>query len=106
MQTYTGVKDKTAEYWINIIIKKSRDLQQERISSAETRDVHLDAPHLNQDPEARQAIKATIVSEIQQELCDWLVQQPPHSYNAVLPTDMGKQPVLMLHCTVHSELNW
>ncbi|KAI0728282.1 hypothetical protein C8Q72DRAFT_875862 [Fomitopsis betulina] len=90
MQTYTGVKDKTAEYWINIIVKKLWDLQQERIFSAETRDVRLDVPHLNRDPEARQAIKATIIGEIQQELHDWLVQQPPHSYNAVLPMDAGE----------------
>ncbi|KAH9912209.1 uncharacterized protein B0H18DRAFT_942872 [Fomitopsis serialis] len=86
MQTNTGVKDKTAQYWINILIKKARALQHERITAAATRDPRLNDRTYSRDAEAKQAVKTTINREIQQELHDWLVQQPSHSYDT-LPAD-------------------
>lgn len=84
MQTQSGIKDKTAQYWIDILIKKARAMQHERITAAATRDPRLNDSHLDRD--AKQAMKTTVMGEIQQELHDWLVQQPPRNF-AELPPD-------------------
>ncbi|KAH9911660.1 uncharacterized protein B0H18DRAFT_892153 [Fomitopsis serialis] len=86
MQTNTGVKDKTAQYWISILIKKARALQHERIAAIATRDPRLNDRTCNRDAEAKQAVKNTISHEIQQELHDWLVRQPSQSYDALPAT--------------------
>ncbi|KAH9835337.1 uncharacterized protein C8Q71DRAFT_870860, partial [Rhodofomes roseus] len=86
MQSHTGVKDKTAQYWIDILIKKARAMQQERITSKTTMDPRLKDRRVSRDPQAKQDMKATIMNEIQHELHEWLVQQPSHHYDS-LPLD-------------------
>ncbi|KAI0726422.1 hypothetical protein C8Q72DRAFT_928484 [Fomitopsis betulina] len=91
MQTQSGIKDKTAQYWIDILIKKARAMQHERITAAATRDPRLNDSHLDRD--AKQAMKTTVMGEIQQELHDWLVQQPPRNF-AELPPDSSARKTL------------
>ncbi|PSR72983.1 hypothetical protein PHLCEN_2v11149 [Hermanssonia centrifuga] len=98
LQTETGVKDKIAQYWIEILIVKARALQQER---------HLDldrwmrpevvASIVSDDPQLDPIRKAVLVEDylvslsiqekkvvvnrkIQDELREWLTTQPAHVY--------------------------
>ncbi|KAK0444640.1 uncharacterized protein EV420DRAFT_1721990 [Desarmillaria tabescens] len=67
----SGVKDKLSQYWIEQLIIKSRALQDERIKNAETCD----------------SLVEEITYAIQQELWDWVIQQPEESYKKLSPND-------------------
>lgn len=77
-QTVTGIKDKIAEHWIAILIKRSRELQQMRIYNQQTRDSRLSNKNLKGTE--REQVKSQILTEIQSDLFQWLLQQPSHSY--------------------------
>ncbi len=82
-QTITGIKDKIAEHWVTILIKRSRELQQIRIYDQRTRDSRL--ANKNLKGQDREDVKTRILTDIQMELFQWLTQQPSHSYNALPP---------------------
>jgi hypothetical protein len=80
LQTKTGVKDKIAQHWINILVPTARQLLQQALSNPVTSDSHnTNTPHQH---------KADLTVAIQQVLFRWLIQQPPERYNA-LPLDSG-----------------
>lgn len=82
-QRATGTKDKLAEYWVEILIKRANEEQKRRITgSTAAADLRLRGKH---GPE-RTVIVLAIKKEIQNELLDWLVTQPPEQYNN-LPAD-------------------
>ncbi|EIN05335.1 hypothetical protein PUNSTDRAFT_36762, partial [Punctularia strigosozonata HHB-11173 SS5] len=81
LQTATGVKDKIAQHWIGVLIHQARQLQRERLHDTDTMDVRLRSKSLKGD--ARREVRAQIVCDIQQELYDWLVLQPPERYHAL-----------------------
>ncbi|KZT63469.1 hypothetical protein DAEQUDRAFT_741901 [Daedalea quercina L-15889] len=77
-QRESGVKDKLAEHWIKILLERARDEQKRRIPT----DARLKGLH----GEERAHLVLEVKKEIQAELLEWLVQQPPDSYNN-LPAD-------------------
>lgn len=83
-QTMTGVKDKISEHWVAILIKKAWELQQIRLYNPQSRDARLSNKSLKGSE--REEVKALILTDIQRELFQWLIQQPSHSYNT-LPVD-------------------
>ncbi|KAH9949935.1 hypothetical protein B0H21DRAFT_803620 [Amylocystis lapponica] len=84
LQTASGVKDKTAQYWIGAVIARARLLQTARLSDPQTKDVRLKDRKLKGDE--RKNIKQEIKRDIQRECNEWLIQQPPSRYDA-LPDD-------------------
>jgi hypothetical protein len=82
LQTKTGVKDKIAQHWINILVPTARQLLQQALSSPVT----SGSSNRNTSPQH----KADVTAAIQQVLFRWLIQQPPERYNA-LPLDSGNQ---------------
>lgn len=70
----TGVKDKISQFWISELLAKAKVAHQERLSDRSTRDPELNNPSCKGDDRA--ALKKRIKYRIQQELWDWLVQQP------------------------------
>ncbi|KAJ8690139.1 hypothetical protein PTI98_011597 [Pleurotus ostreatus] len=78
IQTETGVKDRIAQFWIHQLIPKSRQLQEDRLYNAVTRDPHLNDRKFK-GPE-RDAFKAKIQADIEAELFQWLVEQPASRY--------------------------
>ncbi|KAJ7144573.1 hypothetical protein C8R44DRAFT_602437 [Mycena epipterygia] len=83
IHTRTGVKDKTAVFWIDQLIDKARKVQHERISDPRTRDARFNDTNLTTPAKAE--IKAEVKKQIQTELFDWVIMQPPERY-AKLPT--------------------
>ncbi|CDO77297.1 hypothetical protein BN946_scf184753.g47, partial [Trametes cinnabarina] len=82
LQTKTGVKDKIAQHWINILVPMARERQQLRLYDAQHKDARLRDMHLRQDE--RRVVHKDIKKEIQSELFTWLISQPEHTY-AMLP---------------------
>ncbi|KAJ7037051.1 hypothetical protein C8F04DRAFT_1332637 [Mycena alexandri] len=72
--TSTGVKDKIAQHWILVLLEKAKIAHLEQISNKDTCDPRLKDSRCK-GPE-RTAIKDAIKHRIQQELWDWVVQQP------------------------------
>ncbi len=79
IQSQTGVKDKTAQFWIEKLIEKSRDLQRRRITDATSQDRDERLQH-RMSREERQQLVVQIKDEIQEECLEWLYTQPAHSY--------------------------
>ncbi|KAI8974881.1 hypothetical protein BD414DRAFT_517477 [Trametes punicea] len=77
LQTKTGIKDKTAQHWIDILVPMAHDMQQS----------HLHNVHLRQDD--HKAIREEIKKEIQTELFSWLVRQPAHAFAALPALSLG-----------------
>lgn len=87
MQTESGVKDAMAQYWIDRLLVRGRELSQKYMSNQDTRDTRLNSRTLTGD--ARKAVQDEIREKIREEQWDWLVQQPAHRY-AELPPGSGK----------------
>lgn len=87
IQANTGVKDVIASYWIKQLIDKAREQQKIRILDPGTKDARLRNPKLK-GPD-RETVKAELRREIQDELFDWVIQQPPEKYSK-LPPGSGK----------------
>lgn len=77
LQTATGVKDKIALFWINQLVAKAREAQQIRITNVATQDNRLRGRTTAAEKES---VRVEIRREIQTELLDWVVTQPPEAY--------------------------
>ncbi|KAJ7444523.1 hypothetical protein B0H11DRAFT_1746826 [Mycena galericulata] len=82
--TTTGIKDKISQYWILQLLEKAKVAQHAQLSDRTTRDPQLNNPNCK-GPE-RAALKLQIKRRIQQELWDWVVQQP-NEYIPLLEND-------------------
>lgn len=86
MQTGSGIKDSIAQHWIDRLISKGRALREERLKNPITQDARLKDHRLQ--GVARVKVREEIEKGIENELLQWLVQQPAHRYNC-LPEDSG-----------------
>ncbi len=93
MQADSGIKDKIAQHWINILITKSRELQDIQLRNRTTRDPRLNDSKFKGPP--RQAFVAEIKKRIEDELFQWLITQPSHTYDS-LPSHSRKSLAFML----------
>lgn len=84
LQTSTGIKDKTALFWIDQLIIKARETQKQRFSE----DPRLKDKNLKGDK--RKAVKTKIKDLIQWELYNWVILQPQERYSK-LPANSCKQ---------------
>ncbi|EIW54556.1 uncharacterized protein TRAVEDRAFT_60724 [Trametes versicolor FP-101664 SS1] len=77
LQTKTGIKDKIAQFWIEQLIPKARELQNARMSEdARLRDASVKG-------DERKAMKDAIKIDIQRELFQWLIEQPERTYRNI-----------------------
>lgn len=90
LQTETGVKDQTAQYWINRALERSSELTRKRVTEPGTQDPRLRGKI---KPDERKRIKETIQSEIAMEVYRWVIEQPPERYNK-LPQNSCKVSTL------------
>jgi hypothetical protein len=83
IQTATGVKDRTATFWIQQMIDKSRQLQQDRLTTESTRDPRLNDKKIKGP--SRELIKESIKDTIQDEVFQWVLTQPRERYERLSP---------------------
>ena len=74
LQTTTGVKDKTAQFWIDQVLGQSSNQITRRVTDSTTRDSRLNDRSCAK--EQKQQIRDTLKTQIQQETYDWLLTQP------------------------------
>ena len=86
LQTETGVKDRTAQYWIDCALQRASELTRQRVHEPATKDPRLSGK-LKVDE--RKKIKEVISSEISAEVRRWVIEQPPEQY-CQLPQDSCK----------------
>ena len=86
LQTETGVKDRTAQHWIECALERSSELMRKRTSEPATQDPRLKEKLI---PDERKRIKEVIRSETSLEVYHWVVRQPQERYDA-LPQDSRK----------------
>lgn len=84
LQTETGIKDKTAQFWIDRALKRSSDLVATRIKNRATRDTRLNSNRVPK--EQKQAIRKELKERIKEETLTWLVSQPRERWEK-LPED-------------------
>lgn len=80
LRSETGVKDKIAQHWIGILLEKTKKMMTTQCTEPKTKDTRLKGKI---SPEERAQIKDSIRRNIQEELLNWLVQQPEHHYNQI-----------------------
>ncbi|KAF8149044.1 hypothetical protein B0H34DRAFT_679361 [Crassisporium funariophilum] len=85
LQTKTGVKDRMAVYWIQQLVNKARETQQDRLYTPGVRDAQLDNCKIK--GVEQEAIKASITADIQKELYEWVFTQPAERYTEILIDD-------------------
>ncbi|KAJ7831753.1 hypothetical protein B0H14DRAFT_2592432 [Mycena olivaceomarginata] len=78
LQTDSGVKDKIAVRWMELLLEKSRAVQKERVYNRDTRNPRLNDPKIKGEPRAE--IKQAILDAIQEELYTWVIMQPAERY--------------------------
>jgi hypothetical protein len=83
LQTETGVKDRTAQYWIDCALERSSKLMRKRVNELATQDSRL---KVKLKPGEWKQIKEMIQSEISMEVYRWVIKQPPERYSK-LPQD-------------------
>jgi len=80
LKTETGVKDKIAQHWFEILLEKAKEKMVTRCTNPKTKDARLKRKI---SKEERAEIKGSIQKGIQKELLDWLVQQPEDHYSQI-----------------------
>ena len=78
LQTETGVKDRTAQYWIDRALERSSTLMRQRLHEPETQD-----PRLRRKPKQDEwkQIKEAIHSEVSAEVRRWVIEQPSERFD-------------------------
>ena len=99
-QTETGIKDRTAQYWIDQALERSSKLIRKRTNGSETQDPRLKG---KLEPGEQKQIKATIQSETAAEVYRWVIEQPPERY-AKLPQDSGEFKCLTFNPSILNTL--
>lgn len=84
LQRNTGIKDKTAQFWIDMVTPKANEEIKLRTTNREMKDLRLKKKGLSK--EERKAIKNEIKDGVQKEMFSWLIQQPPDRYDALAET--------------------
>jgi len=79
LQTETGIKDKTAQFWIGQALKRSSDLVRVKVTDSSTRDLRLNSRHCSK--EEKKQIREILKSGIQEETYKWLITQPESKWN-------------------------
>lgn len=74
LQTDTGIKDKTAQLWIDQALERSSALIASRVTDGTTRDPRLNGR--SHSTEQKKGIRDLLKSQIQEETYDWLLTQP------------------------------
>ncbi|KAF9780518.1 hypothetical protein BJ322DRAFT_1011992 [Thelephora terrestris] len=80
LQTETGIKDRTAQYWIDRALERSSELMRQRLHEPETQDPRLRG---KLKPDERKQIKEMIHSEVSAEVRRWVIEQPPERFNEI-----------------------
>ena len=102
LQTETGVKDRTAQHWIDRALEQSSELIRKRVYEPATQDPRLRG---KLKPDERKQIKEAIQSEIAAEVYRWVIEQPPERYDK-LPQDSCTSltlSILQIFMTLHLE---
>ena len=81
LQTDTGIKDKTAQFWIDQALERSSKLIVERVTDGATRDPRLSSRSCPTDE--KQKIRHTLKSQIQEETFNWLITQPKEIWDGI-----------------------
>ena len=79
LQTTTGIKDKTAQFWIDQALARSSNEITKRVTDSTTRDSRLN--NRSCAKEQKQQIQDTLKSQIQRETYDWLLTQPEEKWD-------------------------
>ncbi|KAF9013807.1 hypothetical protein BDZ89DRAFT_1166951 [Hymenopellis radicata] len=87
-QTQSGVKDKIAQHWIELVLQRAKNLEEYRIKDPQTRDPRLNSSSLKGD--ARKELVGALKSTMQTELWDWVIQQPSEAYAKLANDDPGR----------------
>ena len=85
-QTDTGIKDKTAQSWIERALERSSALITSRVTDGATRDPRLNGRLCS--TEQKKLIRDSLKSEIQEETYSWLLTQPKEKWDE-LPVQSG-----------------
>ncbi|KIJ31527.1 hypothetical protein M422DRAFT_61644 [Sphaerobolus stellatus SS14] len=91
-QRESGVKDSTAQRWIELILRRAVEIQKQHIFHPETRDPRLSNRKIK--GEVRKQIVEEIKLEIQYELRKWLLTQPPEEYAKHLLNSSARKNIL------------
>lgn len=87
LQTETGVKDRTAQFWIERALERSSRLVRQRLYEPVTKDPRLSG---NLKPGEREQIKELVRSEVSAEVRRWVIEQPPERFDR-LPQESGRE---------------
>lgn len=79
LQTGTGIKDKTAQFWIDQVLERSSNLVLNRVTDSATRDSRLNGRSYS--TEQKQEIRSSLKYQIQEETYDWLLTQPKEKWD-------------------------
>ena len=74
LQTETGIKDKTAQFWINQALDRSSGQVTSRVTDSTTRDSRLN--NRTYSAEEKKGVRDSLKSQIQEETYNWLLTQP------------------------------
>jgi len=76
-ETSTGIKDRVAQFWIEVVLLRAQAERKQRVNDKTTRDTFLNDKTIKGGE--RKALKEQIVVDIQRETWEWLVCQPSES---------------------------
>lgn len=79
LQTETGIKDKTAQFWISRALERSSDQIENRVTNSTTKDSRLN--NRTYSTEQKQEIRESLKSQIQDETFNWLLTQPREKWD-------------------------
>ncbi|KAK7471306.1 hypothetical protein VKT23_002715 [Stygiomarasmius scandens] len=94
MSTWTGIKDKITQFWIDQLLEKFSQLRQIQILDKDTRAAELNDQAVKGDE--CKAVVEKIRQNIGEELWQWLVKQPQSSYEKLKEDDR-------MHCGLNQD---